>query len=299
MIIQNDTRGASHHQRRKRGKIVRDDDIKKLAPLLEVLMADEPMGVYYTDREPDGVSPKSQTPLSREAEERGEVNWQAVMENFSCVLGIVWRARRKRKAAFFDRERFGCPGGAFYLGFMKPYLNMHPYFISSGIPGFLEGERYADSPEAAREFFDLIDPPPAPARFCVIKPLGLFAEGEEPDTVVFFGRPEVLSGLFNLTTFVTGDIDAVRTPFGPGCSGLVTWPAKYREQGKEYALLGAFDPSCRRFLKADELSFAVPLSLYRKMITLWGGSFLTTETWKTVRKKIARSRKTWGEEGKS
>lgn len=297
MVIPDSTRGAPHHHCRKR-ESVRDDDIKKLAPLLEVLMADEPMGVYYTDREPDGVSPRSQRPLSREAEERGEVDWQAVMENFSCVLGIVWQARRKKKAAFFDRERFGCPGGAFYLGFMKPYLNMHPYFISTGIPGILEGERYSDSPEAAREFFDTIDPPPAPARFCVIKPLSLFAGGEEPDTVIFFSRPEVLSGLFNLTTFVTGDIDAVRTPFGPGCSGLVTWPAKYREQGKEYAMLGAFDPSCRRFLKTDELSFAVPLSLYRKMITRWEGSFLTTETWKTVRKKIARSRKTWGEERK-
>jgi hypothetical protein len=41
--------------------------------LLEVLGLDEPpMGVFYTDVEPEGgVSPKAQTPVSREAEEKG------------------------------------------------------------------------------------------------------------------------------------------------------------------------------------------------------------------------------------
>ena len=69
--------------------------------LLEVLGLDEPpMGVFYTDVEPEGgVSPKAQTPVSREAEEKGEVDWMAVQQNFSCVLGKVWQARKKRTAA--------------------------------------------------------------------------------------------------------------------------------------------------------------------------------------------------------
>jgi len=264
---------------------------------LEVLGLDEaPMGVFYSDREPEGgVSPKPQIPVSRQAEEKGEVDWMAVMGNFSCVLGNVWRARKKRVAACFDRERFGCVGGAFYLGFLKPYLHMHPPFISTGIPGIFPGERYAPTPEVAAAFFDTIDPLPAPKRWCVIQPLDRFAEGESPEVVAFFGRPEVMSGLCYLAYFVTEDIDVVKTPFGPGCSGLVTWPLKHLKQGREWAVLGGLDPSCRKFLKADEVTFAVPYSLYGKMLSRWQESFLAGDTWRTVRKKIERSRKAWGE----
>ncbi len=265
--------------------------------LLEVLGLDEPpMGVFYTDVEPEGgVSPEAQTPVSREAEEKGEVDWVAVQENFSCVLGKVWQARKKKTAAYFDKERFGCLGGAFYLGFMKPFLHMHPPFISTGIEGLLEGERYAPSPEAATAFFEAMDPLPAEKRFCVIKPIDRFEEGERPEVVVFFARPEVIGGLSFLVYFVTEDIDAVRTPFGPGCSGLVTWPMNYLRQGKQVAVLGSMDPSCRKFVKPDELTFAVPYSMYLQMLERWEESFLKQETWKTVQKKIARSRKAWGE----
>jgi hypothetical protein len=268
-----------------------------LQGFLDILGLDEPpMGVSYSDSEPEGcISPKPQAPVSREAEEKGQVDWNAVQENFSCVLGNVWRARKKRTAACFDRERFGCLGAAFYLGFMKPYLNMHPYFISTGIPGAFPGERYAASPDAARAFFDAVDPIPAPKRWCVIRPVDRFGEGTEPDAVVFFGRPEVMSGLVFLTTFLTGDMDAVKTPFGPGCSGLVTWPLKYLSQGRRWAVLGGFDPSCRKFLKTDELTFAVPHGLYVEMLDRWQDSFLTAGSWQTQRKKIARSRSAWGE----
>ena len=268
-----------------------------LAGLLEALGLDEePLGVMYTDTPPEaGFSPKPQTPITREAEEKGEVDWQAVQKKFSCVLGNVWRARKKKTAAYFDQERFGCVGGAFYLGFMKPYLNMHPYFISTGIPGMFDGERYAASPEVARDFFEALDPLPAAKRYCVIKPISKFGEGETPELVAFFARPESLSGLFFLTTFITEDVDAVKSPFGPGCSGFITWPMKYLKEGKTCAVLGSLDPSSRKFLKADELSFTVPYSLYEQMLSRWGESFMTGGSWKTVRKKIARSRKTWGE----
>ncbi len=268
-----------------------------LEGLLEALGLDElPLGVCYRDEPPeDGISPRPQAPVSREAEERGEVDWVAVQENFACVLGVVWRARKKGTAAFFDRERFGCLGGGFYLGFIRPYLHMHPFFISTGIPGILEGERYAPTPEAAESFFKAVDPLPAPRRYCVIEPVDRFSEEDPPEAVVFFARPEAMSGLFYLVFFLTGDIDGVRTPFGPGCSYLVTWPLRYLAEGRRCAVMGGLDPSCRKFLKTDEMTFTVPWSLYREMLDRWPGSFLTTKTWETMRRKIARSRKAWGE----
>jgi uncharacterized protein (DUF169 family) len=269
---------------------MQDNRPDKLETLLSALgLVEEPMGVYYTDAPPEGgVSPVPQNEISRAAEERGDVDWKTVFDNFSCVLSIIWKARRKKAAAYFDRERFGCPGAAFYLGFMRPYLLMHPDFISTA-------ERYAESREAARDFFDRIDPCPAPARYCVIKPIGTFTGDERPLVVVFFARPEVLSGLFSLAAFVGRNADVVRTPFGPGCAGIVTWPLRYSSEGREYAVIGSLDPSCRKFLKTDELTFAVPYTMYNAMLDRFTETFLMHETWKTTRKKIELSRKAWGE----
>ena len=60
-------------------------------------------------------------------------------------------------------------------------------------------------------------------------------------------------------------------------------------------MLGGFDPSARKFMKPDELTFAVPLSLYRKMLAVMETSALTRHTWAGVRKKVEKSRRAWGE----
>ena len=56
---------------------------------------------------------------TREKEINNEIDWQATFGQFSCVMGHIWRARKKKAAAYFTAEQFGCPGGAFFLGFMK------------------------------------------------------------------------------------------------------------------------------------------------------------------------------------
>jgi uncharacterized protein (DUF169 family) len=265
--------------------------------LLEALgLREEPVGVFYTDKEPEeGFSPKPATLPSAAMEAKGEVDWQATWSTFACVLGLVWRARKQGKPAYFDREHFGCLGGSFYLGFHKPQLDFITYYVSTGIPGVTGGERYLESPQAVRAFFNTIDPRPAPARFCVFKPLSQFAAEEQPEVVTFFARPEIISGLHVLAGFVTNDFEAVAAPFGADCSYLVTWPLHYLAQGKLKAVLGGWDPSARKFLKPDELSFAVPWEMYARMVRRWPESFLTTETWANVKKKIALSYKTWKE----
>jgi len=268
-----------------------------LAGLMEVLGLDEePMGMIYTDEDPGGAfSPRPQRLPSVEMGKRGEVDWNAIFGNFSCVIGNIWRARKKKGVAVFERERFGCLGGAFYLGFLKPQLDFIAHYISSGIPGTVEGEHYLESPQVSHDFFQTIDPRPAPARFCVFKPLGQFQGNEKPELIIFFARPEVISGLHQLVTFVTNDVEAVMSPFGAGCSNIVTWPLHYLAQGQFKAVLGGWDPSARKYFKTDEITLTVPYEMYLRMASRWTESFLTTGTWKTVQKKIARSRKAWGE----
>ncbi len=260
-------------------------------------LSEEPLGMCYTDEEPsDGISPKPGSLPSIEEEARGEVNWGSVRETFACVLGIIWRARKKQAVAYFDREHFGCLGGAFYLGFLKPQLEAITYLVSTGIPDRIEGERYLESPQVTREFFNMIDPRPAPARFCQFKPTSLLAPDEKPELVTFFARAEVIAGLNQLATFVTNDFEAVKSPFGSGCSSIVTWPLRYLSQGKPKAVVGGWDLADRKYLKGDEITFTVPLGMFDQMVDRWNESFLTTPTWETIRKRINRSRRAWGED---
>lgn len=275
--------------------------LKPLPGLLKALAYPEsPMGIFYSDRKPkEGFSPKPLPGLlpTREKEQKGEVDWGEVFGNFSCAIGNIWRARKKNTAAYFDAERFGCPGGAFYLGFLGPQSETVVHFVSTGVPGRLEGERYFDSPEACRDFFQYIDPIPAPARYCIVKPLEQFGPDEEPDLVAFFCRPEIMSGLHQLATFVTGDVEAVRSPMGAACSNLIAWPYHYYlGQDELKAVLGGWDPSARKFFKTDELSLSMPWEMFQLMLKRWPDSFLATKTWATVKKKIARSARAWGEE---
>ena len=71
--------------------------IKALPRFLEVLGYDEePMGIFYTDEEQaDGFSPKPMDLPTREKEMKNQIDWQAVFGQFSCVIGNIWRARRR------------------------------------------------------------------------------------------------------------------------------------------------------------------------------------------------------------
>jgi len=259
-------------------------------------LTEEPMGMIYTNEQPaEGISPKEGYLPTVEDEAAHRVDWPSINANWTCVIGVLWRARKKRTVAFFDREHFGCLGGAFYLGFLEQQLETIAHYVSTGIPGQLEGEHYLESPELTRHFFNTLDPRPAPARFCVFKPISLFQNDETPELVVFFSRPESIAGLHQLATFVTNDFEAVMSPFGAGCANIVTWPLRYLSQGKLKAVLGAWDPADRKFLKPDEITFSMPFEMFRRMVERWQESFLTTATWDTVRKKAEKSRRVWGE----
>jgi uncharacterized protein (DUF169 family) len=271
-----------------------------LKGLLEALgYHGEPLGMHYTDDQPrGGFSPEPARLPSLEEERAGQADLGEVFGSFSCVMGHIWRARNKDEKAWFSAERFGCLGGAFYLGYLKPQLDSVCAYVSTGVPGVMEGERYIHSPEACRAFFEELDPPPAGGRYCVFQPLSHYGPEERPEIVLFFARPEVLSGLMFLAMFVTGDMEATASPFGAGCSHLVTFPRRYQAAGRRRAVAGGWDPSCRKYLRPDELSFAAPWEMFRAFLERWEESFLTTATWGLVRKKARLSAKAWGENAK-
>lgn len=266
-----------------------------LSEFLDILgLNEEPVGLFYTDDKPaNGSTPKAMALPTREKEIENDVDWRTTFSQFSCVMGHVLQARKLKKTAYFSAEQFGCPGCAFWLGFMKPQTETIIHYVSTGIPGQLEGEHYLDSPDALRRIQADIDPEAATGKFCVVKPLSHFSADEKPEHVVFFARPETLSGLHQLATFVTNNPEVVASPWGAACTNMITWPYKYQARGETRAVLGGWDPSARKFFGTDELTFTVPYKMFIQMYERFPESFLTTKTWTTVQKKINRSNKAW------
>lgn len=269
--------------------------MKRTRQLLTFLGHDEiPFGVYYSDDKPDGYGPKPGVIYSRERELAGQIDWQKAFLSFTCIVGSILLARNKRKAAWISHEECGCMGGGYYSGMYRPFLDMNVHYVSTGVPGTpIEGEHYLPSPESMRAFMEDTLPPEPTGKYCIIKPLELFKDGELPLVVNFFVRPEVLTGLHSLAGYAAGSHLAVVSPFAAACGAIIAWPLVYQQRGEEKAVIGGFDPSARKFLKTDELIFSAPLPLYHKMLDVMGTSALTRETWQGVRKKVRRSQRVW------
>lgn len=206
-----------------------------------------------------------------------------------CVIGALADVRRGN-ALRFDADSVGCPGGKRYLGFAEGIMPGFEYFLSYGIPGRLEGERYCKSPELVRELMENSPAFRAPARFIVFKRWDTLEEADNPEVVTFFAEPDVLAGLFTLARFDEADRNAVSAPFGSGCSTIVQYPYLERESGHPRAIIGMFDPSARPFVPPNVISFSVPMRKLGAMIDNMEESFLITDTWRRIRRRIEFTR---------
>jgi len=231
-------------------------------------LKESPLGVYYTNDQPEGITPK-----------------EGIQ---GCMIGLLQNARKKGMTVYFDKTHFGCPGGAYYMGFFESPRPNIEYFLSCGITGEMEGERYIKTPERAREYFSRMIPRRAPATYCVFKPIDQFQTGMEPEVVVFFIPPDILSGLFTLTNYALERTDAVYAPFGSGCGAILTYPLKETVREQPRAILGMFDVSARPMVEKDTLTLSMPYSIFIRLLENVSGSFLETESWKKVLRRIQK-----------
>jgi hypothetical protein len=160
------------------------------------------------------------------------------------------------------------------------------YFLSSGIPGKMEGERYKKSPELVKEFMKNAASFHAPAKFVVFKRWDRLTQEDHPEVVIFFARPDVLSGLFTLANYDEKEADGVIAPFAAGCGTMVQYPYLERSSDRPRCVLGFFDVSARPYVEKDVLSFSAPMQKFEKMIGNMEESFVTTRSWEKVKKRI-------------
>lgn len=224
--------------------------------------AELPIAFFYTDR-PEGV--EAAPPPS----------------GHQCLIGVLSRVRRGFPLRF-DVHTVGCFGGKRYLGFSREIMPNFEYFLSCGIPGRLEGERYKKSPELVKEVMKRMPLFAAPARYIVFKRWDRLEAGDDPAAAVFFAPPDVLSGLFTLANY-DGVEQAVFAPFSAGCGSIVQYPYLEREAERPRAVLGMFDVSARPHIPENVLTFSVPLNKFSTMVDNMEESFLVTPSWAKVK----------------
>ena len=182
-----------------------------------------------------------------------------------------------------------CNGAKYFCGYAGGRAPDFRYFLSSGKPGGIPGERYKKSPEIVDEADRNAARIPVNGRSYVFRRWDRLTEKDNPDVVLFFARPEVMSGLFTLANFDRAEPDGVACPFSSGCGSIILYPWLEAQKEDPRAILGMFDPSARPCVPVDVLSFAVPMKKFTWMIRDMEESFLITPAWQKVIKKIGLS----------
>jgi uncharacterized protein (DUF169 family) len=210
-------------------------------------------------------------------------------EGQHCFIGDL-AAVRQGQTLCFDTKSVACFGGKRYLGFSQNLMPNFEYFLSCGIPGKLEGERYKKTPELVRELLKHVPSFVAPAKYIIFKRWDKLEEKDQPQVVIFFAPPDVLSGLFTLANYDEPTNEAVFCPMGAGCGTIVQYPLLESQSSHPRAVLGMFDVSARPGVDSSSLAFSVPMKKFERMVDDMDESFLITGSWEKVKSRIGNTR---------
>jgi hypothetical protein len=228
--------------------------------------ADLPIAFYYAD------NPGNEEVFS-------------VKEGQHCFIGDLAKVRQGH-ALSFGTKSIACFGGKRYLGFSQNLMPNFEYFLSCGIPGKLEGERYKKTPELVKEFLKSGPVFTAPAPYVVFKRWDILEENDKPQVVIFFAPPDVLSGLFTLANFDDPTSQAVFCPMSAGCGTIVQYPLMECQSDRPRAVLGMFDVSARPGIEPTSLTFSIPMKKFEQMVDNMDESFLITASWQKIRDRL-------------
>lgn len=203
---------------------------------------------------------------------------------WGCVVALLNAASRGKTAAF-HRDNVSCPGGRAGLGLQRLEPGTIEYFLSTGGRGPKPGEFYKGSPDLALKYVENM-PGIETEHYVVMKPLAELRVGEEPEIVIFLVNVDQLSGLATLANFDRPSQDNVRLLFGSGCAQSVLYGLDASRRGESICYVGLTDPSARKCIQKDILSFTIPYRRYLQMEKNVDKSFLCTETWNTIAERI-------------
>ena len=178
-------------------------------------------------------------------------------------------------------DTIGCLGGKFYLGFSEKLADIVPGFIA-------HKECYKRSPELVWQFAEGVGVVKSEQQYINLQRIDQMESLDGIEGLMFFARPDVISGLCTWAFYDNNNRDAVRSEFGSGCSMMFASTMRENREGGQSCFLGMFDPTMRPLLGANELGFSIPASRLVTMVETMGDCFLSKGfAWKKIRARIS------------
>ena len=203
------------------------------------------------------------------------------------IPGLFVRCARTGDTCAADRAHIFCHGAISGLGFGGIPDREHSSWAASDVPADRKdemkhgGKRHFASPEIATLQLDNIKDYGDGSDCIVFRRLDeAIAAGDPIEVVVYLADPTRISALAQLAGFSRNAPDpAVVMPYGHACQHIYVIPRAEGEKENPRAVLGLTDIYARRFVRQDEMTFAVPYCLYKRMAEDAPKSFLSMEKW--------------------
>lgn len=194
-----------------------------------------------------------------------------------CVISWLHEAARG-KNILLDEKISRCPDGKAGLAINRRPQDYFEDFLLTGRPGVREGEFYEKDSDPVAEFAVGM-PEIGPKKYVIFKPLKELTANETPEIVVFLVNADQLSAMMWLANYDQASQDNVLIDFGSGCQQVIRFALE--QAGKEHpkCTIGMTDPSARKCIKRDLLSFSFPYKRFMELESQANASLLTKETW--------------------
>lgn len=185
------------------------------------------------------------------------------------------------EAISLSADRIGCMGGKFYTGF-APMGEHIPTFVSCK-------EKYKQTPDLVLDFINKTGVPRTDKKYLNIAPVDKLDNFDGVTGIFFLATADMLSGLASWAFFDNNSDDAVTARFGSGCSSIFTEAVVENSRNGRRTFIGLFDPSVRRYMNPDVLSFTIPMSRFKEMYyTLPQCSLSGTPAWSRIKERLEK-----------